>query len=238
MAIVNNSEYEGFSGRLGNIIFRQRNGKTVAYRVPGKIKKSESEASVAVRKKLTPMSQFAANICSLPELKFLWEFKKDIKAKSAYHKIEKYNARLFDSLRPTIRNRIVPEGFGCNLDSIILNKDELRAEISFSRRAFAKEEEIKKFLIIFVICFYDPIDKKDVYFTFYNIYKQVTDWSPGTPLETEYQFIEDQGEIFSCYRKSILYYTVFTIDGEGCYLEHSSSKSREIEIIPGQKANN
>lgn len=236
MAIVRNTEFDGYSGKLGNIIFRTRYGKTVAYRVPENFKKSESEASMANRKKLKPMSQFASNICSLPELKQIWSIKSETKATSAFHKVEKMNAQFFDSNRPTIKNRIVPMGFGCQLDDMILNKDEIRLNISFPDRPLTEEEEMKKlkrFLVISIICFYDPVKKEDEYFTFYNVYRQITDWEKGTSIEARYEFSEEEGKIFSEYRNSILYYTVIACDAEGYFLGNSLSYSKEFDNITG-----
>jgi len=238
MATVRNSEFAGYKGKLGKIIFRTRYGKTVAYRIPENFKKSESEASKANRKKLKPMAQFASNICLLPELKQIWQLERETKATSAYHKIEKKNAIFFNHFHPTINNEIVPGGFGCQRDGAILNKDEMRINISFPDRPVVDEadmEFLKRYLVIAIICFYDPVNKKDEDFAFYNIYKNISNWEMWNPIEARYQFSEEEGKIFSEYRKSILFYTVIACDAEGYYLGHSFSYSLEFDNITGQE---
>ncbi len=232
MAIVKNYDYDGFSGKLGNIIFRTRYGKTVAYRVTENFKKSESEASKANRNKWKPMSQFASNICSLPELKAIWSMTPEVKATSAYHKIEKMNRKVIGANRPTIKNDIVPNGFLCESTSAKLSKDELEITADLMHNSL-RDLTADNFLVIAVICFYEPVKKDDEYFTFYNIYKQIPNWKVGTPVEAIYKFSEEEGKIFSEYRKSILYYTVIGCDAEGYFLGNSISYNLEFENIAG-----
>jgi hypothetical protein len=127
---------------------------------------------------------------------------------------------------------IVPKGFLFESNSATLNKDSIEIIAELNSNSL-DDNTAANFLTISIICFYDPVNKDDEYFTFYNIYRLVPNWEPGTPVKAKYQFSEEEREIFSKYRKSILYYTVIACDAERYFLGNSFSSSQEFENIAG-----
>lgn len=223
------------TGRTGNVIARIRNDNVVTYARPEHFNKSESEASEAVRKRMKPMSQFAANICTVPELKFFWEREQVVGAKAAFHKVEKVNAKKFDPRRPTTENIIVPGGrSGCKLDSAAIHKEGIRVAICISIPHLKDISLVKKYKLLFIVCFYDPVNKKAAYFSFRNIKTEFAEWTMeeaenSKVLDINLQFTEEEKKVFFLYKKSILYYTFITADGNGNLVDCSKSDNREFE---------
>lgn len=108
MAIVKRSIIGELKGSLSGLVFRQRNGKVVAYSRPVKQKVSKSEASVNARNKFAITVALAKKINSDPLLSAIWKNSK-LKATNAYQKIIKINSKLSEAGFLTLNNKITPE---------------------------------------------------------------------------------------------------------------------------------
>jgi hypothetical protein len=231
MGILINQVMGDHTGKIGDLIYRLRNGKIVVYRAPVKIKKSNSKASKDIRKKLKPMSRFAAEVCSIPELKHIWSTAKQYKAKAAYHKVEQANKNNITPKRPTLNTMIVPDkGFKLNVNSAIANKNKVSIVITLGKELVDYYEGLNAFMVIILLCFYDPLKKEDEYFDFCKIRTHLTKWEIDNPAEILFKFSKKEGEIFSKYKKAILYFTLLAIDQENYYLAHSLQWSNEFVI--------
>ena len=109
MAFLIKNIFGVLTGTLGDNIFRQRYGKTVAYKKPYRHRVSKSDASMQARKQFALTVAFAKKINSIPALAKIWRNAK-ISGTSAYHKIIKYNNKLTSVDCLTINNIIVPQG--------------------------------------------------------------------------------------------------------------------------------
>jgi hypothetical protein len=230
MGLLINQVMGDHTGKVGNLIYRRRNGKIVVYKVPEKIKKSESQASKDIRKKLKPMSQFASEVCSFPELKLIWESDTRYKAVAPYHKVEQANKNLVTPDRPTINCRIVPDfGFKLNVNSVEANKEKVSIVVTVEKELVDYYKQLKGFIVIILLCFYDPLKKEEKYFDFQRIRLNLTEWEVDKPVEVLFDFSEKEGEIFSKYKKTILYYTLLAFDNENYFLAYSESMPKEFD---------
>lgn len=104
-------------GKIGNLVFRQMNGKTFVSNRPEKYNKSNSEKAKASRNGFSAVVSLAKLICAYPELKSCWE-KARVEGTSAYHRIIKFNLPLTGSGLLTTKNRITPKGVNLNVIGI------------------------------------------------------------------------------------------------------------------------
>ncbi len=81
----NKSLFEGASGRIGNLIFYQRYGRTFARIAPGSYNKTPTEKQAVMRARFKEANLFAQFVIQDPELKALYE-KKAAGRCSAYAK--------------------------------------------------------------------------------------------------------------------------------------------------------
>ncbi len=232
MGILINQVMGDHTGKVGNLIYRNRNGKIVVYKAPEKIKKSESEASKAVRQKLKPMSQFASEVCSFPELKAIWQSNRRYKAKAAYHKVEQANKNMFMPEHPTVENIIVPLwGYKLELNSVELNKEKVSIILTIDKALADEYKSLNGFIVIILLCFYNPVKKKDEYFEFRRIRLNLTKWEFDKPVKILFKFAKKDGKLFSLYKKCILYSTFLAYDNEFSFIEHSTGMNKEFNNV-------
>jgi hypothetical protein len=229
MGILINQTLGDHTGKVGNLCYRRRNGKIVVYRLPDKIKKSESKASIEIRERMKPMSRFASEVCSFPELKSVWQSAKNQKAVSAYHKVEQANKNMFTVEHPTVNNTIVPDhGLPCKFISAEANKDKVSIIVSLDNTIIKNNMPPKGFAAIILLCFYDPVKNEIESFDFCRIRILLTEWELDNPIEILFKFSVDEGKIFSMYKKSILYYTLLAYDAENYFLGFTENNNLEF----------
>ena len=231
MGLLHDQVLGEISGKVGEIIYRNRPGKkNVAYKIPEFTNINYSPASVDNRNRFKPMTQFASMVWSLPELKSIWDKHTRFKAKAAYHKIEQANARLFAPLHPTVNNIIVPSGFSLELNSAVANKDKVSVSVSLNKLLYHDINQIKSFNVIMMLCFFNPTNNEYLYYNFNRIRIYLSNWEYDKPVEITYNYLEDEGILFSMYHKCILYFTLIAQNAEKSYLANSANKSIGFDI--------
>jgi hypothetical protein len=73
-------------GKLGKAGIRKWNVKRAIYHRPEHINLYKSDAAVASQDRVKPMSHFPFQVCSITELKPIWDANDSLKVLSAYHK--------------------------------------------------------------------------------------------------------------------------------------------------------
>jgi hypothetical protein len=132
MAIVKKNILGTFQGSLSNIVFRERNGKVVAYLKPAKQKVSKSKEALIARNRFSLAVALAKEINSDETLSFIWSQAK-VKATNTYQKLIKINSKLADSFSLSTKNIITPVGIP--LDNVVLklNNNFLEIVIDFEK---------------------------------------------------------------------------------------------------------
>jgi hypothetical protein len=217
------------SGKCGDIVYRIRYGESFMYKACKDFHKSESDASKAIRERMTAMSEFGAIVRSIPELYFIWK-KSNVKAKAAYHKIQKFNAKRFDRKRPTTNNRIVPDfGFLCPVNEIDFDRNGINMNIEIDSLPEI-DHLIKKFIAIYVVCVYEPVRAEAKYFNLFAFCKDLGLCSTKVPLEINRPFDDELSQLVSGYKKGIIYFEMIPVDEFGKPLLYSDSYSKEFEL--------
>jgi hypothetical protein len=217
------------SGKCGDIVYRIRYGESFMYKACQDFHKSESDASRAIRERMLVMAEFGSIVRSIPELYTIWK-KSKVKAKAAYHKIQKFNAKIFDRKKPTINNRIVPD-FGFLSPVSEIEFDSLGLYIKTETDKLSETQHlIKKFIAINVICVYEPISSEKKYFELFALRKDLGLCLTAVPLEINFQFEEEISQLVSGYKKGIVYFELVPVDESGNPLIYSEYYSHEFDL--------
>jgi len=136
MATINKNILGNIKGSLGSVVFRERNGKLIAYTKPAKQKISRSKASVEARQKFSLAVALAKEINSNSILSAVWK-KSNVNASNAYQKIIKVNSKLTEPKSLSIKNMITPKGF--DLSGITAKLNNKLLEIALDKTKLTDE---------------------------------------------------------------------------------------------------
>ncbi|MCR4418014.1 MAG: hypothetical protein NUV92_09775 [Ignavibacteria bacterium] len=141
MADVRKKIIGTLKGKLGDVVFRERNGKIIAYSKPKKYRKTKSVKLKKERNKFATVVQLANIIKSIPDLYFIWK-NSDLPGSNAYQRIIKNNLQLTNGADLTINNLLFPPGIDLNISLVEINQtrnkiSEINIEIDFDN--YSKE---------------------------------------------------------------------------------------------------
>jgi len=128
MAIIDKNILGEITGKIGNLVIRKLNGKTVIALRPAKYKASQSTQAKFHRNRFAVTVKFAKYINSIKLLSQIWAAA-PIEGTSAFNRILKYNLPHSYNLYPSENNIIIPSGYNLEVRNILYNKEKLNAEI-------------------------------------------------------------------------------------------------------------
>jgi hypothetical protein len=170
MAIIRKNILGNVSGRVGDYIYRTRNGKLVKYRRPKNQKVSRSVAAESARKDFSIVVKFASCINKLASLKEIWKQAK-VPGSTHYQKMIKHNSLNAKLSRISVKNVITPPGIQFNIEELVLTPSTVSFIVT------ADSSKLKKLLsnprlIHLVFYFYSPKVKNKPAYNFSGILVQ------------------------------------------------------------------
>ncbi len=130
------------SGKIGNLLFRQRYGKEVVYHMPETYKISYSASAVKSRAKFGNTVKLARLINSNEKLHSIWA-NSTVKGVNPYQKIIKLNSKYTAHKGLTMQNILVPPGVPITNPTLTVDKESLLLDVSiFEVIKFDKLEAI------------------------------------------------------------------------------------------------
>ena len=123
MAEVNKKILGTIRGKIGDVVFRERNGKVFAYSKPKKYRKSRSSKIKTARNKFATIIQFANLIKSIPDLYLIWKISK-LPGSNVYQRIIKNNLSLANGPDLSINNLFFPPGLDFNFSIVNVNQSK------------------------------------------------------------------------------------------------------------------
>jgi len=124
MATVNKNIFGSVSGKVGNLVFRKFNGKTVVSIRPDRYKKSNSPKAKSARDRFAAVVKLSSRISKIPPLAESWKYT-SLKGSSPYMKILNANLALTENPFLTTNNIITPTGFRNPVLRVELQKEKL-----------------------------------------------------------------------------------------------------------------
>jgi len=128
MALVNGSTGGEFSGKLGRLVYRQINGKTVVYERSEHYKAANTAAAKKARKNFGMAVKLAQKLIADPVINEVWTAAK-MEGVNSNQRIIRNNIRLMDSGSLTDRNKITPDGLFLKAESASLQRDVLHLSL-------------------------------------------------------------------------------------------------------------
>jgi len=237
MAELVNQVLGDFSGKCGGVVGKIVGDKNVLSKVCTNFHKSESEASVAIRNRMTPMVAFAKAVISFPELKAFWKKDKNKFGLSAFNEIQSYNAQYLNPFRPTLKNKLVDTGsFDCNISSFLFNSSGIQIEFLLNTRDALFTLEIKHASGLFLTCLYDPLDSKERYFEIITSRCELYDILSDQNIKIGLPFDNQLSSLVGSYKKSIVYFVLIIHDPIKSAHNNSSNIAAEFDLSEPQNA--
>jgi hypothetical protein len=214
------------SGKVGDLVFRNVNGKVFITSHIGSNKISKSPACVNNRFRFAAAVKFAKAVNKLPGLKSVWT-KSRIKGGNGYSKIISKNIKSVSNNLITTSNVITPSGFSLTIKDVSLSKTKV--SLSFILGYGAAKYTDMNFKANFVIALSKPIkpgtDKTTVLFADSNV----------TPSAAEYvvtfsKFANTTGETLLKYKKAIVFFAITNINSHTGKDIFSFSYANEISL--------
>lgn len=228
MAFVNKNLFE-LNGKLGNVIFRNRNGKLVAYAAPKHHRISKSEKSVDNKKKFGINVQLSKNICSLKPLYSVWKNSK-MDGSSAYTKILKFNYMSSEPGNLTLGNALTPISIALEVYSVAIANGNL--SINFQISDIENNNIITPFYVNVIIFLHDTLEThkdKGTQFIAFNV--PVHQKEESGIYNFQYTFDKSTYSNIKYYSKSLVYFALVKIEDYESNPVWSTSYSAEIPIF-------
>ena len=130
MARVNKAVLGFISGKLGDVVFREMNGKKFVSVSAKKYKISQSAEAKEGRANFAAAVKLAKTVNSIAALKEIWTSAKT-DGTNSYHKIIKSNAKRVTGGNLTTANKITPDGLPLTLSSAEIQNNKLELSFSF-----------------------------------------------------------------------------------------------------------
>lgn len=168
MATIKKGPLGDIKGKIGNLVARTLNGKTVVSVRPLKYKKTKSKKAALARNKFKVAVKFCKYLNSIQLLKLIW---RQIfpRCSNVFNKMESFNISTSGKRTPTLQNIITPPPQSNKflieplINEINFNGGSITGKfINIDRRNLPSRNY--EYYLIFVILYYKPKIKKHVYF--------------------------------------------------------------------------
>ena len=154
MAIIRKNILGTASGRVGDYVYRTRNGKLVKYRRPLNQKVSRSAAAESARKDFSIVVKFASCINNSVYLKEIWR-QSTVPGSTHYQKMIKYNSHNVKQSGISVNSVITPPGIPFNIKELALKPSDISFIVTECSLKLKKLFSVPG-LIHLVFYFYSP----------------------------------------------------------------------------------
>lgn len=158
MAILKNSILGRVTGKLGNVVIRELNGKLVASIRPAKYKTGRSQFAKTNRNRFAVSVNFARCVNSINILKEVWRMA-DLEGTYAFNRILKYNIPHSKISYPSENNVITPKGFSIEINNLVFENDCIEFILVESDISNYETTAVDESCLIILMAFYEPKEK-------------------------------------------------------------------------------
>ena len=207
------------SGKIGDVVYKKRNGKTYISKAAETFNPSQLPHEIDKRNKQKVNGKFASIINQNILLHDIWE-KEKFPCTNAYNKINKVNYHLCSPAGPAANAQITPGGFKLAADEINIHPDKI--EISLRPVKLQKDETIIKFIIILSLTTPKRRSKKTNDFEFL----MMENYEAGKTRLT-FTFSKEEAAPVKKYKNKTIFLAAVTMDKENKILRWSETLARD-----------
>jgi len=224
MAELNKTVLGRLSGAVGDIIFRQRNGKNYVGTKPSSFIPGNDDASVARRAKFALSTKLARTINSIPQLKSVWSAAVP-SGLTPYNYIIKINYNNIDQGVLSDNVVLTPDiGFGVNASSLSIASSGIQADLE----AIGNNEGIDpvnevSLQLVAVIHLSNPADSNIKPYSFLSFVSAVQVTDLDNPLSFSMSLSTQEAQIFDQYQDHKVFFSLLTLDANESVVKYSST---------------
>ena len=231
MATIINPTFGKISGKVGDFVIRNRNGKTFICRKSlGRSKSSFSESELVRQKRFGLNCKLAKCINQIDEYKVLW--KKNLNGKAnTFNAIAKSNYPLVNIDGSVQHPHLAPDSIDMDFSDSCINYSEGKIAIKLKPGSFDLVKDYKNDNLVMaagIICLSNPLDDRKDGIVFLKAKSDVVKVSEG---EETVLFIELDGcerQIVDIYEKRMFYFGFVSMDENGNIVNSVSTFSEEL----------
>ncbi|MFA5011951.1 MAG: hypothetical protein WC644_08320 [Ignavibacteria bacterium] len=198
-------------GKVGDLLFKNRKGKSYLAPMPRKYKVTNCIDAINNRSRFGVASQFASAVNHSAYLKPLWNVK-NLRGKSPYTKCLGYNYPFTKGLGTWRLSLITPHNINIDFSSVNLTKDSI--DINFYIKKNSSEIFNNPFIAVTIIFFKDLLpsgsEQSMKNLLFVTLESEVLDFQPDYEDVNNYSYnIKKDSLWFIDFYKNIMAYTAF-----------------------------
>ena len=210
------------SGKVGDVIFRQRNGKTIIYKAPKRRNKTVSPKVIKGRGKFTAVSQITTSIYSIPQFKQIWRYcckryqnPHNLLFKNIYKYMDSDDFTKFGGIIPNHSSNIIKCSFVQSTPKIIVKL----IEPAFEGDVFSEYEF--SLMIAGIVVLSEPRNAGDLPMRVIGIKSGIYVKGMELPSEIEIWIGGDNLSKIMNYNKREYYLHLITLDSDGSVCRYS-----------------
>lgn len=216
MARLKSQTFGVINGKVGNVVYRQVNGKTFVSIRPDKYNVTDTEKSAKVKNGFKNLVKFSSYINSISILKAVWSDKRIQRGKRTYNKIFSHNKEFIKSDKINRNFDIVPNSKNGRVS--IYNFTAEDNSYSFIFAFNWDSNDSTQFRFISVILIYDNKSNSFNY--------QADELIIEESLEKYNSFIElteENSNLFHSSEDNVLFHTLIVLDENDSIIDWSNS---------------
>ena len=224
MAKLNKQILGRVQGALGDITFRQRNGKSFLSTRPVSFMPGMDAASVERRAKFGLSIKLAKSIYSISELKPLWavDAAPDV---SPFNHLMRTNYTMINATDLSGLIRLAPSlGFNAAHPVIELGPSEVKVNIDAIGTSAGIDEAAEASLkLVSVVYLSDPVDNMVGKSTFLTFVSDARDTDLASAQEFTFTLSDVESQMFAKYQNRKGFFAVLTLDAAGNAVHYSNT---------------
>lgn len=223
MASLTQSVLGKVSGRVGDLVFRQRDGLNYISVRPRSFIPGTDQASIDRREKFRFAGKLAAVINDLPDLQNVWE--NHDPSNTPYQNMVKENYPYVDPAGTAGSFKLVPgTGFGTTTTLLTVSSAEIQAEINplGTNKGIDLAEEVSAKLIS-LICLGNPVDIYSPKNQFIKVESEEIPLQLASALVFSMPLMDQDTDLYNAYQSRDAYFVLVTLDADGNVIHFSNT---------------
>jgi hypothetical protein len=212
------------SGAVGDIVFREREGKNYIGLRPGSFIPGTDPASVARRQRFLLTLKTGSSINSIDKLKSLW---KEVTPSglSPFNYIVKKNYRFITSTDLTNLLQLTPDnGFGFVVTDSNVDRVRIRVSIDpIGNNAGINSALEPNIMMICLVFLSNPVDPSMNVYALMSLTSALQHFDLVTPLNLDANLTNQQQVVFDNYQVTKAFVALVTLDADGIPVHYSST---------------